>query len=36
MVFGAILAFFLILGLFLSMLGDSPKSDIEAQSDTEL
>lgn len=36
MLVGAILAVFLILGLFLSMLADSPKSDIEAQSDTEL
>jgi hypothetical protein len=35
MMVGAILALFLILGLFLSMLADSPKSDSEAQSDTE-
>lgn len=36
MLFGAILAAFLILGLFLSMLSDSPKGDTEAHSDTEL
>jgi hypothetical protein len=36
MMVGAILAVFVILGLFLSMLSDSPKSDTEAQSDTEL
>jgi hypothetical protein len=36
MMVGAILALFLIFGLFLSMLADSPKADSEAQSDTEL
>jgi hypothetical protein len=36
MMVGAILAVFLIFGLFLSMLADSPKTDAEAQSDTEL
>jgi hypothetical protein len=36
MLVGAILAGFLILGLFLSMLSDSPKSDPEVHSDTEL
>jgi hypothetical protein len=35
MMVGAILAVFLILGLFMSMLADSPKTDSEAQSDTE-
>jgi len=35
MLVGAILALFLILGLFMSMLADSPKTDGEAQSDTE-
>ena len=36
MMIGAILAVFLIFGLFLSMLADSPKPDTEAQSDTDL
>jgi len=36
MLVGAILAVFLIFGLFLSMLSESPKADSEAQSDTEL
>jgi hypothetical protein len=36
MMIGAILGVFVILGLFLSMLADSPKADTEAQSDTEL
>jgi hypothetical protein len=36
MMVGAILALFLIFGLFLSMLADSPKSDSETQSDTEV
>ena len=36
MLLGAIVAVFLVLGLFLSMLADSPKRDIEAQSDTDL
>jgi len=36
MMVGAILAVFLIFGLFLSMLSDSPKSDTEAHSDTEV
>jgi hypothetical protein len=36
MLFGAIVAVFLILGLFLSMLSQSPKNDVEAQSDTEV
>jgi hypothetical protein len=36
MMVGAILALFLIFGLFLAMLADSPKADSEAQSDTEL
>jgi hypothetical protein len=36
MMIGAMLAVFLILGLFLSMLSDSPKPDTEAQSDTEM
>jgi len=36
MLFGAILAAFLIFGLFLSMLAESPKADTEAHSDTEV
>jgi hypothetical protein len=36
MMVGAIVAVFLILSLFMSMLADSPKADSEAQSDTEL
>ena len=36
MLVGAILAVFLIFGLFLSMLSDSPKGDTEAHSDTEV
>jgi len=36
MLIGAMLAVFLIFGLFLSMLSDSPKADNEVQSDTEL
>ena len=35
MVAGAIVAVFVIFGLFLSMLGSSPKSDEECQIDTE-
>ncbi len=37
MVIGAVIAFLFILGLFLSMLGSSPKSDPEAEcsSDTD-
>lgn len=36
MVAGAIVGVFLILGLFLSMLSDSPKRDREAHSDTDV
>jgi hypothetical protein len=36
MMIGAILAGFLIVGLFLSMLSESPKPDTEVQSDTEV
>ncbi len=36
MLAGLIVALFLILSLFLSMLSSSPKSDIEAQSDTDV
>jgi hypothetical protein len=36
MMIGAILAVFLIFGLFLSMLSESPKADTEVQSDTEV
>jgi hypothetical protein len=35
MLMGAIVAIFLILALFLSMLGSSPKTDGECQIDTE-
>ena len=35
MVAGAIIAVFLIFGLFMSMLGSSPKSDEECHIDTE-
>jgi len=35
MLMGAIIAIFLILALFLAMLGQSPKSDSEYQTDTE-
>jgi hypothetical protein len=35
MVVGAIIAVFLILGLFLAMLGSSPKNDGEWHIDTE-
>ncbi len=37
MVFGAIIAFLFIFGLFLSMLGSSPKSSVEMEctSDTD-
>jgi hypothetical protein len=35
MLMGAVLAIFLILALFLSMLGSSPKSDGEYRIDTE-
>ena len=36
MMIGAVLAVFLIFGLFLSMLSDSPKPDSEVHSDTEV
>lgn len=36
MVAGAIVAAFLIFGLFLSMLSDSPKGEREVHSDTEV
>ena len=35
MLMGAIIAMFIILGLFLSMLGSSPKNDGEWHTDTE-
>jgi hypothetical protein len=36
MMFGAVLAVFVIFGLFLSMLSESPKPDTEVQSDTDV
>jgi hypothetical protein len=36
MLVGAIVAVFLIFGLFLSMLADSPKGDAKVHSDTDL
>jgi hypothetical protein len=36
MLVAAIVGVFLIFGLFLSMLSDSPKGDTKAHSDTEL
>ncbi len=36
MMIGAVLAGLLILGLFLSMVGNSPRSDAEWESDTDV